>query len=147
MDDATIYELKKGWMGKMTYNALNQYKQNAVFTTTPEELTLMLYDGGIKFMNIAKYSIENNDVQRAHEALIRAQDIIIELNSSLNMEYEISTNFRRLYGFILDKLIDANIQKNMEPIDEALEILIEMRDTWKEAMQQVKKKVYQNRQV
>ncbi len=62
-------------------------------------------------MNIAKYSIENNDVQRAHEALIRAQDIIIELNSSLNMEYEISTNFRRLYGFILDKLIDANIQK------------------------------------
>lgn len=134
-------------MGKMTYNALNQYKQNAVFTATPEELTLMLYDGGIKFMNIAKYSIENNDVQRAHEALIRAQDIIIELNSSLNMEYEISTNFRRLYGFILDKLIDANIQKNMEPIDEALEILIEMRDTWKEAMQQVKKKVYQNRQV
>lgn len=134
-------------MGKMTYNALNQYKQNAVFTATPEELTLMLYDGGIKFMNIAKYSIENNDVQRAHETLIRAQDIIIELNSSLNMEYEISTNFRRLYGFILDKLIDANIQKNMEPIDEALEILIEMRDTWKEAMQQVKKKVYQNRQV
>lgn len=134
-------------MGKMTYNALNQYKQNAVFTATPEELTLMLYDGGIKFMNIAKYSIENNDVQRAHEALIRAQDIIIELNSSLNMEYEISTNFRRLYGFILDKLIDANIQKNMEPIDEALDILIEMRDTWKEAMQQVKKKVYQNRQV
>jgi len=131
----------------MTYNALNQYKQNAVFTATPEELTLMLYDGGIKFMNIAKYSIENNDVQRAHETLIRAQDIIIELNSSLNMEYEISTNFRRLYGFILDKLIDANIQKNMEPIDEALEILIEMRDTWKEAMQQVKKKVYQNRQV
>ncbi|NLV75888.1 MAG: flagellar export chaperone FliS [Tissierellia bacterium] len=131
----------------MTYNALNQYKQNAVFTATPEELTLMLYDGGIKFMNIAKYSIENNDVQRAHEALIRAQDIIIELNSSLNMEYEISTNFRRLYGFILDKLIDANIQKNMEPIDEALDILIEMRDTWKEAMQQVKKKVYQNRQV
>ncbi len=91
-------------------------------------------------MNIAKYSIENNDVQRAHEALIRAQDIIIELNSSLNMEYEISTNFRRLYGFILDKLIDANIQKNMEPIDEALDILIEMRDTWKEAMQQVKKR-------
>ena len=123
----------------MTYNALNQYKQNAVFTATPEELTLMLYDGGIKFMNIAKYSIENNDVQRAHEALIRAQDIIIELNSSLNMEYEISTNFRRLYGFILDKLIDANIQKNMEPIDEALDILIEMWDTWKEAMQQVKK--------
>lgn len=129
----------------MTYNALNQYKQNAVFTATPEELTLMLYDGSIKFMNIAKYSIENDDIQRAHEALIRAQDIIIELNSSLNMEYELSTNFRRLYEFILDRLIDANIQKEIEPIDEALEILTEMRATWKEAMQQVKKKVYQNR--
>lgn len=144
MDDAAIYELNER-MGKMTYNALNQYKQNVVFTATPEELTLMLYDGSIKFMNIAKYSIENDDIQRAHEALIRAQDIIIELNSSLNMEYELSTNFRRLYEFILDKLIDANIQKEIEPIDEALEILTEMRDTWKEAMQQVKKKVYQNR--
>ncbi len=144
MDDAAIYELNER-MGKMTYNALNQYKQNVVFTATPEELTLMLYDGSIKFMNIAKYSIENDDIQRAHEALIRAQDIIIELNLSLNMEYELSTNFRRLYEFILDKLIDANIQKEIEPIDEALEILTEMRDTWKEAMQQVKKKVYQNR--
>ena len=132
-------------MGKMTYNALNQYKQNTVLTATPEELTLMLYDGGIKFMNIAKYSIENKDIKRAHEALIRAQDIVIELNSSLNMDYEISTNFRNLYGFILDKLIDANIQKKTEPIEEALEILMEMRDTWKEAMQQVKKRVYQNR--
>ncbi|QQY80082.1 flagellar export chaperone FliS [Keratinibaculum paraultunense] len=129
----------------MTYNALNQYKQNAVFTATPEELTLMLYDGGIKFMNIAKYNIENKDLQRAHEALIRAQDIIVELNSSLNMEYELSTNFRKLYEFILDRLIDANIQKEIKPIDEALEILMEMRDTWKEAMQQVKKKIYQNR--
>ena len=77
--------------------------------------------------------------------MIRAQDIVIELNSSLNMDYEISTNFRNLYGFILDNLIDANIQKKTEPIEEALEILMEMRDTWKEAMQQVKKRVYQNR--
>ncbi|TCS91597.1 flagellar protein FliS [Keratinibaculum paraultunense] len=144
MDDAAIYESIER-MRKMTYNALNQYKQNAVFTATPEELTLMLYDGGIKFMNIAKYNIENKDLQRAHEALIRAQDIIVELNSSLNMEYELSTNFRKLYEFILDRLIDANIQKEIKPIDEALEILMEMRDTWKEAMQQVKKKIYQNR--
>lgn len=131
----------------MTYNALNQYKQNTVFTATPEELTLMLYNGGIKFMNIAKYSIENNEIEKAHGALIRAQDIIIELNSSLNMDYEVSTNFRQLYGFIIDKLIDANINKQVELIEEALEILTEMRDTWKEAMKDVKKRVYQNRQV
>ncbi len=81
----------------MAYNALNQYKQNAVFTATPEELTLMLFEGAIKFMNIAKYSIEKRDIEKAHEALIRAQDIVIELSSTLNMEYEISNNLKRLY--------------------------------------------------
>ncbi|MCF6465253.1 flagellar export chaperone FliS [Clostridium sp. Cult2] len=131
----------------MTYNALNQYKQNTVYTATPEELTLMLYDGGIKFMNIAKYNIENNQIEKAHQALIRAQDIIIELNSSLNMEYEISSNLRKLYDFIINKLIDANISKDIKPIDEALEIITDMRDTWKEVMKVVKKKVYKNRQV
>lgn len=134
-------------MGKMTYNALNQYRQNAVFTATPEELTLMLYDGGIKFMNIAKYNIENNQIEKAHQALIRAQDIVLELSSSLNMEYEISNNFRQLYDFIMNNLIDANINKEIKPIDEALEILTEMRDIWKEVMKEVKKRVYQNRQV
>lgn len=131
----------------MTYSALNQYKQNTVYTATPEELTLMLYDGGIKFMNIAKYNIENNQIEKAHQALIRAQDIIIELSSSLNMEYEISSNFKQLYDFIMDNLIEANISKETKPIEEALGILTEMRDTWKEAMKEVKKKVYKNRQV
>lgn len=134
-------------MGKMTYNALNQYRQNTVFTATPEELTLMLYDGAIKFMNIAKYNIENSQIEKAHQALIRAQDIILELSSSLNMEYEISNNFKQLYDFIMNNLIDANINKEIKPIDEALEILTEMRDIWKEVMKEVKKKVYQNRQV
>ena len=63
------------------------------------------------------------------------------------MDYEISTNLRKLYDFIIDKLIDANISKKKEPIDEALEILTELRDTWKEAMKDVKKRVYKNRQV
>lgn len=131
----------------MTYNALNQYKQNTVFTATPEELTLMLYDGGIKFMNIAIYNIENNGMEKAHKSLIRAQDIVIELKSSLNMDYEISINLEKLYDFIIDRLVDANINKKKEPIDEALEILTQLRDTWKEAMKDVKKRVYKNRQV
>lgn len=134
-------------MIEMAYNALNQYKQNTVLTATPEELTLMLYDGGIKFMNIAKYSIENNDIKKSHESLIRAQNIIIELKSTLNMDYEISSNLEKLYNFIIDKLVDANINKKKEPIEEALEILTDLRDTWKIAMQNVKKKVYQNRKV
>jgi len=131
----------------MTYGALNQYKQNTVYTATPEELTLMLYDGCVKFMNIAKYSIENKDITKAHEALIRAQDIITELKTTLDTSYEISSSLIKLYDFVIDRLIDANIKKDIKSIDEALEIVTELRDTWKEAMKQVKKKIYSNRSV
>lgn len=131
----------------MTYGALNQYKQNTVYTATPEELTFMLYDGCVKFMNIAKYSIGNKDITKAHEALIRAQDIIMELRATLDTSYEISSNLIKLYDFVIDRLIDANIRKDIKPIDEALEIVTELRDTWKEAMKQVKKKIYSDRRV
>lgn len=127
----------------MTYAALNSYKQNSVVTATPEELTLMLYDGAIKFMNISKYSIENKDLERAHASLIRSQDIINELNYSLDMKYEISEEMRTLYDFISSKLVDANIKKDIAYIEEALVITHELRDTWKEVIQQVKQKVYQ----
>lgn len=126
----------------MSYNALNQYKQNTVFTATSEELTLMLYDGAIKFVNIGKLNIENKDTVKAHEALMRAQDIIIELNASLNMDYEISNNLRSIYDFIMERLVDGNIQKDIAPLDEALELLQELRDTWKDAMREVKKARY-----
>jgi len=129
----------------MTYEALNAYKQNTILTATPEELTLMLYEGAIKFMKIAKYSIENKDLGKAHSSLIRAQDIILELNYSLNMDYEISNDFRKLYDFIYNKLVEANINKDVKSIDDALEITNQMRDTWKEVMKQIKLKVYQNK--
>ncbi|NLY76540.1 MAG: flagellar export chaperone FliS [Tissierellia bacterium] len=126
-------------------NALNQYKQNAVFTATPEELTLMLYDGCIKFMNMAKYHIENGNIQKSHESLIRAQNIIYELIGTLDYKYEIASNFRKLYDFVLSRLIDANLRKEVKPIEEALEIVTELRNTWKEAMSSVKKTVYKSR--
>lgn len=127
----------------MTYEALNRYKQNSTFTATPEELTLMLYDGAIKFMNISKYSIENKDLERAHSSLIRAQDIITELNYSLDMQYDISKEMRGLYDFVLSKLVDANIKKDIAAIEEALLITHDMRDTWKEVIKQIKQKIYQ----
>lgn len=127
----------------MTYQALNQYKQNAVLTATPEELTLMLYDGAIKFMNIGKYSIENKDMEKAHSSLLRAQDIILELNYSLDMNYDVSKGLRKLYDFVLTKLVDANINKDSKAIEEALTVVNDMRDTWKEVIKQIKQKVYQ----
>lgn len=126
----------------MSYEALNRYKENSVSTATPEELTLMLYDGAIKFMNIAKYSIESKDIPRANESLLRSQDIISELKYSLNMDYEISKEMDRLYGFILEKLIDANIRKNIPDIEEAISITTDMRDTWKDVMKEVKLRAY-----
>jgi len=129
----------------MTNEALNAYKRNTVLTATPEELTLMLYEGAIRFMNIAKYSIENKDYEKAHSSLIRAQDIIMELNTTLNMDYEISHNLRKLYNFIYERLVDANIRKDIKAIDDALEITSDMRDTWKEVIKQIRLKVYQNK--
>ena len=129
----------------MAYEALNKYKQNSIMTATPEELTLMLYDGAIKFMNIGKYSIENKDLEKAHTSLVRAQDIILELNYSLDMNQEISKELRELYEFVLSKLVDGNIQKDTKAIDEALNIVNEMRDTWKEVVKQIKQKVYQSK--
>lgn len=126
----------------MTYKAMNSYKQNSVMTATPEELTLMLYEGAIKFMNIAKYSMESKDLERVHTSLLRAQDIILELNYSLDMNYDISKDYRNLYDFVLSKLVDANINKDTVAIDEALSIVNDMRDTWKEVIKQIKQKVY-----
>lgn len=126
----------------MTYAALNKYKQSSISTATPEELTLMLYDGAIKFMNIAKYSIEKKEMERAHNSLVRAQDIIAELNYSLDMEYDISKELRSLYDFIMSKLVDGNVNKDINSIEEAITITSEMRETWKEVIKQIKQKLY-----
>lgn len=129
----------------MTYAALNKYKENTVSSATPEELTFMLYEGAIKFMNIAKYSIENKEIERAHNSLLRAQDIITELNYTLDMKYKVSEDLRGLYEFISAKLLDANIKKDIAAIDEALAITNDMKDTWREVMLQIKQKVYQSK--
>lgn len=129
----------------MSYEAMNRYKQNSVLTATPEELTLMLYDGAIKFMNIAKYNMENKELEKTHNSLMRAQDIVTELNISLDMNYEISKDLRGLYDFVLSRLVDANIQKDSKAIDEAIDIINSVKESWKEAMKQIKQKVYQDK--
>lgn len=115
-------------------NGFDQYKEQAILTARPEELTLMLYNGIIKFLNQAKIFMEQKNIEKSHNAIIKAQNIIFELNVTLNMDYEISSNLRRLYDFMNDRLIDANIEKNSKIVDEVLEIATEMRDTWKQAM-------------
>ncbi|NLY43710.1 MAG: flagellar export chaperone FliS [Clostridiaceae bacterium] len=117
----------------------NHYLENAVMTATPEELTLMLYDGAIKFMNQAVVHIQMKNIQGAHNAIIRAQDIFSELMSSLNMEYEVSKGLYSLYDFIYSSLIQANLSKDAEQIREMISLTRELRETWAQAIKIARK--------
>lgn len=115
-------------------NPYNQYKENNIKTASPENLTLLLYNGAIKFIYQGKKFIEEKDIENAHNTILRAQAIIQELNITLNMDYEISHNLRSLYTYMLDRLVDANIGKNTEILDEVAEMVSDLRDTWKEGI-------------
>jgi len=104
-------------------------------TASPQELTLMLYDGAVKFGNQAKIAIVEGDMQKAHNLNLRVQAIITEFQSTLDMKYEVSEGMELMYDYINRRLVEANISKDPEILEEALSFIREMRSTWKEAMQ------------
>lgn len=118
----------------MNQNRMSDYQRNAILTASPAELTLMLYEGAIKFCNIAKMAIEKGDIQKAHENIMRAQRVITEFRATLDHKYPVWEDFERVYDYIYRKLVEANIHKDLEPLEEALKYIREMRDTWKEVM-------------
>ena len=122
----------------VTANAQNAYKQNAILTASPEELTLMLYNGLVKFIMIAQKAVDDKDIQKAHENIIRAEDIIIEFRSTLDMQYELSQGLAMLYEYMSDRLMEANITKDREILEEVLHLAKDLRDTWAQAMKLAK---------
>lgn len=124
----------------MAQNAAAIYHGNKVNTASPAELTLMLYEGAIKFCNKALYAIEQNNMPKANENLLKAQKIITEFRVTLDYKYPVSKDFELVYDYIYRKLVEANIKKNPESLEEALKYIREMRDTWKEVMR--KNKIY-----
>ncbi|CDC37651.1 MAG TPA: flagellar export chaperone FliS [Lachnospiraceae bacterium] len=112
----------------------NAYLRSKVMTATPAELTLMLYEGAIKFVNKAIMSIEKDDVMGAHNNLMKTQRIIEELRASLDHKYPVAKEFDTVYEYILRRLVEANIKKDKDILEEVLEHLRTMRDTWKEVM-------------
>lgn len=118
----------------MDPKAMNAYQRNAIMTASPAELTLMLYDGAIKFCNIALAAIEEKNVQKAHTNIKKAEAIITELRASLDRKYPVWEDFERVYEYIYNNLLEANMRKEKEPLEEALGRIREMRDTWKEVM-------------
>ena len=116
-------------------NAYAQYNNNKVLTASPAELTLMLYEGMIKFCNIAETAIEQGDVQKAHTNIIKVQHIIDYLRQTLDMKYPVAQDFERIYEYLSKRLIEANMKKDIEILQEVNTHIHSVRDTWKEVMQ------------
>lgn len=115
-------------------NPYAQYQNNKIMTASPAELTLMLYEGAIKFCNIAIMGIEQGDIEKAHNNNMKVQRIIKEFIASLDDKYEVSKDFQNVYDYLLRRLHEANISKDKEIMEEVLTHLRTMRDTWKEVM-------------
>lgn len=118
----------------MDSRALNAYQRNSVLTASPADLTLMLYEGAIKFCNLAIMALEKNDYEKRNTNLKKAQAIIMELRCTLDHKYQVWEDFERVYEFIYNQLVEANLHNDMEALERALKYIREMRDTWKEVM-------------
>lgn len=123
----------------MAYNtAAKAYGNNRIETATPAELTLMLYEGAVKFCNIAIVGLEKNDYEKVNTNIQKCRNIIVELTSTLNMKYPVAEDFKRMYDYFFALLTEANMKKDMELLERALEELRGMRDVWKEVMTKAK---------
>lgn len=111
-----------------------KYERNKILTASPAELTLMLYEGAIKFSNIAIMAIEKGEVEKAHNSIMKVQRIITEFQATLNHKYETAKDFEEIYQYLQQRLIEANIKKDKNIMEEVLKHLRVMRDTWKEVM-------------
>jgi flagellar protein FliS len=123
-------------------NPYQQYQQQSVMTASPGELLVMLYNGCIRFIKQAIECINNKDLEGAHKAIIRAQDIILEFMTTLDMKYEVSHNLMALYDYLHRRLVEANTRKDVAALEEVLGFVTELRDTWAEAVKITRKQIY-----
>ena len=116
------------------------YANNKITTATPADLVLMLYEGAIKFCNIAIMGIEQNDINKAHTNIRKVERIIEEFRSTLDRRFAVSEDFDRVYVYLLRRLLEANLKKDKEILEEVNTHLRSMRDNWKEVMRLNKEK-------
>ncbi|MHC5109514.1 MAG: flagellar export chaperone FliS [Planctomycetota bacterium] len=116
----------------MSSDGTNPYLRDAVLTASPEQLHLMLYDGCIRFATQAREAIENKDYERSFDRLTRARNIISEMKNGLNYDVnpELCERVSSIYGFLYHKLLEANLHRNVDDIDDALRVLRVERETW-----------------
>lgn len=118
--------------------AYAQYANNKIMTASPQELTLMLYDGAIKFCNIAIAAVDSKDVPKAHANIVKVERIIDYLRQTLDMRYPVAQDFENIYVYLSQRLVEANIRKDKTILEEINTHLHSVRDTWKEAMVKAK---------
>lgn len=126
----------------MAFNAraAAAYQNNTINTASPADLTLMLYEGAVKFCNMALDGLKQNDREKANNNIIKAEKIIVEFRATLDFKYPVAKDFDVVYDYIYRRLVEANIKKDPEILSEALRYIREMRDTWKEVMNITKNK-------
>ncbi len=115
-------------------NAYAQYNNSRILTASPAELTLLLYEGAIKFGNIAILKMEQKDIQGAHNNIVRVEKIIDYLRETLDMKYPVAQDFENIYVYLSRRITDAMISKNPADMEEVVTHLRSVRDNWKEVM-------------
>ena len=123
-------------------NPYQAYQQNNVVQSTPGELTLMLYNGCLKFLNQAKKGIETNNLELKNTNIQKAQNILREFMVTLDMSQDISESMASLYEYMINGLVEANIKNDVEMIEEVYGLTLEFRDTWKQVVQINRQKQY-----
>ena len=116
------------------------YAKNKITTASPAELTLMLYEGAIKFCNIAIVAVEQKQIEKANTNIQKVQNIIEEFQITLDHKYPVAKDFDNVYNYLMQRLLEANMKKDKDILEEVLQHLRTMRDTWKEVMRQSKTK-------
>lgn len=111
---------------------LEQYRKTAVNSASPLQLVIMLYDGAIKQMNAGKRAMLQENVFEQNNCLVKAQKIIAELISCLDMQQggEISQNLLALYSFCYNKLVESNVEDDPNLIDQVIVVLSNLRSGW-----------------
>lgn len=130
----------KGVFEMVASHPFQTYQKQAVTTSRPEELTLMLYQGLVKYIRLAKIDLENNNIEGSNKHILRAQDILTELMITLKTGYEISESLLSIYDFMKGRLIEANLTKKVDLLEEVEGFALELVETWSGAL-----KLYRNK--
>lgn len=113
-------------------NAGNAYKSNEVMTAPKKKLVIMLYEGAVKNLKLAKIAMEEQNIEKTNAAFIKTQNILTELMSTLNFDQggDIAKNLMALYQYMYQRTVSANIEKNQDTADEVIGYLEELKDAW-----------------